>query len=68
MFARLSERERQILACIAEGHSNAQISAELFISEKTVKNHITHIFEKLGVTNRGQAIVRARDGGFRPAN
>lgn len=65
VFAELSDRERQILACITEGCSNADISERLFISEKTVKNHITHIFEKLGVTNRSQAIVMARDGDFR---
>jgi len=64
VFATLSEREREVLAAIAEGRSNAEISATLFISEKTVKNHVTHIFEKLGVTNRSQAIVKARDGGF----
>jgi pimeloyl-ACP methyl ester carboxylesterase/DNA-binding CsgD family transcriptional regulator len=64
LFAELSDRERQILACITEGASNAEISARLFISEKTVKNHITRIFDKLGVTNRSQAIVSARDGGF----
>jgi len=64
LFAELSEREREILACIAEGCSNAEISKRLFISEKTVKNHITHIFEKLGVSNRSQAIVKARDGNF----
>jgi pimeloyl-ACP methyl ester carboxylesterase/DNA-binding CsgD family transcriptional regulator len=65
LFAALSDRERQILARITSGDSNAEISNRLFISEKTVKNHITHIFEKLNVTNRSQAIVKARDGGFR---
>ena len=65
VFGELSDREREVLACIAAGCSNADISARLFISEKTVKNHITHIFEKLGVANRSQAIVKARDGGFR---
>jgi len=64
LFAELSDRERQILGCITDGASNAEISERLFISEKTVKNHITRIFEKLGVTNRSQAIVKARDGGF----
>ena len=65
VFAGLSERERQVLERIAAGDSNAEISATLFISEKTVKNHITHIFEKLGVMNRSQAIVKARDQGFK---
>jgi pimeloyl-ACP methyl ester carboxylesterase/DNA-binding CsgD family transcriptional regulator len=64
MFDQLSDRERQILGCITDGASNADISERLFISEKTVKNHITHIFDKLGVTNRSQAIVKARDNGF----
>ena len=64
LFAQLSDRERQVLACITDGASNADISDRLFISEKTVKNHITRIFEKLGVTNRSQAIVKARDKGF----
>lgn len=64
LFGQLSDRERQILACITAGTGNAEISAQLFISEKTVKNHITRIFEKLGVSNRSQAIVKARDGGF----
>jgi pimeloyl-ACP methyl ester carboxylesterase/DNA-binding CsgD family transcriptional regulator len=65
VFQSLSQREREVLAAIASGQSNAGIAERLFISEKTVKNHVTHIFEKLGVTNRSQAIVRARDGGFR---
>lgn len=64
VFGELSDRERQVLACISAGCSNTEISDKLFISEKTVKNHITHIFEKLGVSNRSQAIVKARDGGF----
>jgi pimeloyl-ACP methyl ester carboxylesterase/DNA-binding CsgD family transcriptional regulator len=64
LFAGLSERERDVLTEIATGFSNSEISARLFISEKTVKNHITSIFDKLGVSNRSQAIVRARDGGF----
>lgn len=63
-FAALSDREREVLGQITEGHSNIEISNHLFISEKTVKNHITNIFEKLGVSNRSQAIVKARDGRF----
>ena len=64
LFASLSDRERGVLGQITAGHSNIEISNRLFISEKTVKNHITNIFEKLGVSNRSQAIVKARDGGF----
>jgi pimeloyl-ACP methyl ester carboxylesterase/DNA-binding CsgD family transcriptional regulator len=62
VFATLSPREREILQCVARGCTNAQIGAELFISEKTVRNHVTKIFEKLGVRTRAQAIVLAKDG------
>ena len=60
----LSKREREILGRIARGLSNRQIANGLFISEKTVRNHITNIFDKLGVSSRAQAIVRAKDSGF----
>ncbi len=53
----LSEREAEIMAVIATGRSNAQIARELFLSEKTVKNHINRIFAKLGVGSRAEAIV-----------
>ena len=49
---------------IAEGLDNRQIAGRLFLSEKTVRNHINSIFGKLDVHSRGQAIVRARDAGF----
>ena len=61
VFSVLSPRERQILASIAEGRTNLQIGEKLFISEKTVRNHITKVFDKLGVQSRAQAIVLARD-------
>lgn len=60
----LSQRERQILSHMARGLSNQQIADGLFISEKTVRNHITRIFEKLAVNSRSQAIVLARDLGL----
>lgn len=60
----LSQRERQILGLMAWGLSNRQIADELFITEKTVRNHITRIFEKLQVNSRAQAIVLARDLGI----
>jgi pimeloyl-ACP methyl ester carboxylesterase/DNA-binding CsgD family transcriptional regulator len=63
-FVELTARERQILEHIARGHDNAQIAAHLGMSEKTVRNHITHIFDKLGVENRSQAIVLAREKGL----
>ena len=63
-FAALTAREREVLALIAEGFGNAQIAARLSISEKTVRNHVSNLFDKLGVWSRAQAIVFARDRGF----
>lgn len=63
-FSALSARERQILGLIAEGLSNTDIADRLAISEKTVRNHTSNIFDKLGVWSRAQAIVFARDHGF----
>jgi DNA-binding CsgD family transcriptional regulator len=65
-FDRLTAREREILALISEGLANADIGERLSISEKTVRNHISNLFDKLGVWTRAQAIVFARDRGFRP--
>lgn len=64
-FAALSERERQVLALMAGGLSNLAIAEQLRISEKTVRNHASNVFDKLGVWSRAQAIVFARDRGFR---
>jgi len=61
---KLTVRECDVLERIAQGLDNAQIAAHLDLSEKTVRNHITSIFDKLGVENRGQAIVRAREAGI----
>jgi pimeloyl-ACP methyl ester carboxylesterase/DNA-binding CsgD family transcriptional regulator len=63
-FPDLTRREREILQHIARGLDNAQIAAHLDLSEKTVRNHITAIFDKVGAENRGQAIVRAREAGL----
>ncbi len=60
----LTVRERAVLELIAQGLDNAQIAEHLVLSPKTVRNHITSIFSKLGVTSRAQAIVRARDAGM----
>jgi pimeloyl-ACP methyl ester carboxylesterase/DNA-binding CsgD family transcriptional regulator len=62
-LAGLTTREREILELVAAGESNAGIAAALFISEKTVRNHLTAVFDKLGVSSRAQAIVFARDRG-----
>ena len=63
-FPQLTAREAEVLERIAQGLDNAQIAAHLGISEKTVRNNITHIFDKLAVENRSQAIVLARNSGF----
>lgn len=57
----LSEREREILALIAEGHSNQEISRTLFISVPTVKTHISNLYQKLDVNSRTKAILKARE-------
>ena len=64
-FAALSPRERQILSLISEGLGNADIGERLAISEKTVRNHTSNLFDKLGVWTRAQAMVFARDRAFR---
>jgi len=63
-FAELTERERELLHLLARGLDNHQIGAHLEISEKTVRNHVSNIFAKLGVESRAQAIVAAIDAGF----
>jgi pimeloyl-ACP methyl ester carboxylesterase/DNA-binding CsgD family transcriptional regulator len=64
-FASLSPREREVLALMTEGLGNAQIAERLSISEKTVRNHVSNLFDKLGVWTRAQAIVFAIERGFR---
>ncbi len=63
-LALLTEREHQVLEGIARGLDNAEIANELTLSEKTVRNHVTHVFDKIGVAHRYQAIVLARDAGL----
>jgi DNA-binding NarL/FixJ family response regulator len=58
----LTERERQILERVAAGDSNKEIAAQLFVSEKTVKHHMTNILQKLQVRNRVEAALLARSG------
>lgn len=63
-FAALSPRERDVLGLLAGGLGNAEIGERLAISDKTVRNHLSNIFDKLGVWTRAQAIVFARERGF----
>ena len=60
----LTAREREILEPVAQGLDNNEIAARLKISEKTVRNHVSTIFSKLGVNSRAQAVAFARDAGF----
>ncbi|MCG0277208.1 MAG: response regulator transcription factor [Thermanaeromonas sp.] len=60
----LTRREREILACVVRGESNKDIAKRLFISEKTVKNHLTRIFRKIGVQDRTQAAIYALKHGL----
>jgi pimeloyl-ACP methyl ester carboxylesterase/DNA-binding CsgD family transcriptional regulator len=66
-FGDLTQREREILELLAHGLGNHEIAARLGLSEKTVRNNVTTIFDKLGVTTRAQAVARARDAGFAAA-
>jgi DNA-binding NarL/FixJ family response regulator len=64
VFPDLTEREREVLALIAQGLTNSAIAERLVLSVKTVRNYITEIFSKLQVADRAQAIIRARDAGL----
>jgi pimeloyl-ACP methyl ester carboxylesterase/DNA-binding CsgD family transcriptional regulator len=64
-FARLSPREHEVLTLMTEGLGNAQIAEQLSISEKTVRNHVSNLFDKLGVWTRAQAIVFCIERGFK---
>src|SRR6478735_6183164 len=64
VFPELTQREREVLSLIAAGRSNTEITRQLVLSPKTVRNHISNIFAKLHVVDRSQAIVRAREAGL----
>jgi len=64
VFPELTEREREILTLIARAKSNAAIAEQLMISLKTVRNHVSNIYNKLQVADRAQAAIRAKDAGL----
>ena len=59
-----TEREAEVLHAVAEGSTNRQVAASLHVSEATVKTHLVHVFDKLGVTSRTAAVARARELGL----
>ncbi|HEY0937088.1 MAG TPA: response regulator transcription factor [Trebonia sp.] len=63
-LARLTEREREVLALVAEGLSNDEIATRLFLSPLTTKTHVSHIMTKLGVRDRAQLVVLAYESGL----
>jgi DNA-binding NarL/FixJ family response regulator len=63
-FPELTGREEEILSLVAQGKSNQEIAAQLFVSVKTVRNHVSNILLKLQVADRAQAVIRARDAGI----
>jgi DNA-binding NarL/FixJ family response regulator len=67
-FSELTEREHEILELIAQGLTNPAIANKLVLSPKTIRNHVSNIFSKLQVSNRAQAIVKARQAGMGDQN
>jgi DNA-binding NarL/FixJ family response regulator len=64
LFPELSDREREVLELIARGKPNSEIARALVVSPKTVRNHVSNIFTKLQISDRSEAIVRARKAGL----
>jgi DNA-binding NarL/FixJ family response regulator len=64
VFPKLTERESEVLVLVTRGKTNEEIADELFLSLKTVRNHVSNIFSKLQVADRAQAVIRAREAGL----
>jgi DNA-binding NarL/FixJ family response regulator len=64
LVASLTEREAEVLACLGEGLSNAQIGSRLYLSEATIKGYVSRVLDKLGCANRTQAGLIAHDAGL----
>jgi DNA-binding NarL/FixJ family response regulator len=64
LFPELSDREREVLELVARGLANGEIARRLVVSPKTVRNHVSNVFTKLQVSDRAEAIVRARRAGL----
>ena len=64
VFPELSDRERDILALLAQGYKNSEIAQRLVLSPKTVRNYVSNVISKLQVADRAEAIIRARDAGL----
>lgn len=64
VFPQLTQREREVLELLARGEGNQAIARHLTLSQKTVRNHVSNIFNKLHVVDRAQAIVKAREAGI----
>ncbi len=63
-FSELTNQERRVLALVAQGCRNSKIARELYISTRTVENHLYHIFDKLGVSSRTEAAIYALQTGL----
>jgi len=63
-FPELSDREREVLDLLARGYDNATIARRMVLSPKTVRNHVSNVLTKLGVPDRAQAMIKARDEGL----